>query len=330
MDTFEIIGLLGSIASVLGLLLFFMQRKRRARSMSQRGSSLVHGDNNTVEIEDSEVAVDNFSGSPAELSQESSSIIIGSGNTVSIITHKDIEYEAAITITKHYRHLLEFSLTSTGGLYEILQLYIELKRIHQCMRGLTATEAMFFQNEYTLELVPTVRVYPLLPSTVTNTMDRWILKGQDIELFAIHFSWPPMTAVDIVVKADIIDHKTKQEKHLRSEDICLNRNGESITETNYSPEENVFSMSPYLYKLMTIPGFLKKEGVDRQDLKAQAYQEIAQIFNCDVNKFTCEIQSNKDPELLFRANVHPAIASRLIELAKSLMVPSLEKLKRGT
>lgn len=160
--------------------------------MSQRGSSLVHGDNNTVKIE-----------------QKSSSIIIGSGNTVSIVPHKDIEYEAAITITKHYRHLLEFSLTSTGSLYEILQLYIELKRVHRCVRGPKAIEAMFFQNEYTLELVPTVRVYPLLPPTVTNTMDRWILKGQDIELFAIHFSWPPMTAVDIVVKADIIDHNTK-------------------------------------------------------------------------------------------------------------------------
>lgn len=79
---------------------------------------------------------------------------------------------------------------------------------------------------------------------------------------------------------------------------------------------------------MTIPGLLKKAGVDQQDLNAQTYQEIAQIFNCDVDKFTCEIQSNKDPELLFRASVHPAIASRLIELAKSLMVPSLEKLKR--
>lgn len=294
-----------------------MKKKQR---LVQSGSSRIEGLGDTVTIQSPGNDIEGSNAKLGDTSQTSSLILIGSGNMVSINTREDIEYETSIRVTKSYRQLLEFSLVGTGGLHEVVQLYIEQQRIHRCKPGPVAMEASYFQHQFSLELVPTVRIYPLLPPTLTNSMDRWILEGEEVELFSVRFSWPSMTAIDVVVKADVIDHRTGKESHLRTEVLNLSRNGETRTGEYYSPRDSRPDLSPYLYKLLTFPGLLGRTGESESELNRNALLEIADIFNCDLGVFETRLQSKWKSDYLFEAKVHPAIAGRLRSLAESLTI----------
>jgi hypothetical protein len=243
----------------------------------------------------------------------------------------------SITITRHYRPNVEFSVVSTGGLHEILRLYVEVAKMYRCVLGPQMIEALFFRTSYRLILVPTIRVYPLFPPTL-NSGDTWVLKEKDAELFGISFDWPRMTAVDVRIKAEVYDHIHKENSIISSEMIRLQRNGEylegdregsqrvfsffrtqevdSIPEVEFVPDDKPIPLSPYLYKLVTIDGFLEKVNApDAAQLNKEAYEEIAALFHCKAADFDKLLREKSERELMFEADVHPLIAKRLIEIA---------------
>ncbi|HOC21391.1 MAG TPA: CHAT domain-containing protein [Anaerolineae bacterium] len=242
--------------------------------------------------------------------------------------------DIAITITKHYRPCLEFSVVSTDGLYEILRLYVEVTRMYYCVPGPTMIEALFFSTNYTLTLVPTIRIYPLFPPTI-NSRDTWLLKGKDADLFGITFDWPGMMAVDVVIKAEVYDHIGKRKKIVASETIKLQRNGERIADKeskrfsffadyvqgrgDFVPDDNPIPLTPYLYKLVTIDGFIERVNVpEATQLNKEAYHEIATLFRCDTSELESLLREKPKRDLMFKADVHPAFAARLIEIAPIL------------
>ena len=227
--------------------------------------------------------------------------------------------QVSLVITRQYRHLVEFSLVGYDGLYEILKMYVEVIRMFRCVPSGIAAEAMAFRTNYTLTLVPDYKIYPLLPPTATNSRDTWTLKGTDIDLFGIHFNWPHMTSVEAVIKAEVYDHINRGKLVVSSGIIALERNGETPTEFSFIPEGDQPALSPYLYKLLTIDGFLSRVGGEKQ-LNAEGYAEIASIFNCEPAELGYLLAANDSDrlDLIFRANINPAIASRLLEVAITL------------
>lgn len=242
--------------------------------------------------------------------------------------------DIAITIISHYRPRLAFSVVSTGGLYEILRLYVEIARMHYCVPGPTAIEALFFSTNYTLILVPTIRIYPLFPPTISSR-DTWLLKEKDADLFGVTFKWPRMMAVDVVIKAEVYDHVSKKRKTISSESIRLQRNGEYIAnkeskrfsffaehipdKVDFVPDDNPIPLTPYLYKLVTIDGFIERVNVpEAMQLNRDAYHEIAKLFRCDTAELERLLSEKSKHDLMFEADVHPAFAERLIEIAPIL------------
>lgn len=242
--------------------------------------------------------------------------------------------DIAINIIHHYRPRLAFSVVSTGGLYEILRLYVEVTKMYYCVPGPIATEALFFSTNYTLTLVPTIRIYPLFPPTI-NSRDTWLLKEKDADLFSITFEWLPMMAVDVVIKAEVYDHVGKRKKSISSETIRLQRNGEYIankeskgfsffadhipSKVDFVPDDNPIPLTPYLYKLVTIDGFIEKVNVpEARQLNSDAYHEIAKLFRCDTTELERLLREKPKHELMFEADVHPMFAARLIEIAPIL------------
>ena len=285
---YGIIGILGGVASIIALIIVLFPY--------QKGNNPPN----------------------ANITQKGSSIILGSQNIVKITPNDNIEHDSSILITKKYRHLVEFSLISTGGFYEVLKLYVELLRIYQCVPGPKLIEEISFRINYSMILVPNIRIYPLLPPTFTNSQDSWVLKGKDIDLFSIDFSWPHMTSVDIMIKAELYDHINKEKKYICSEPIRLERNGESRTEKFNQPEDGTINLSPYLYKLLTVKDLLEKANDAHVTLNKGAYEEIASLFRSDPSQFQRCIKIDNDNELMFEASVHPDIARRLIKLAREI------------
>jgi hypothetical protein len=242
--------------------------------------------------------------------------------------------DIAINITHHYRPRLEFSVVSTVGLYEILRLYVEVTRMYYCVPGPIMIEALFFSTNYTLILVPTIRIYPLFPPTI-NSRDTWLLKEKDADLFGITFKWPGMMAVDVVIKAEVYDHVSKKRKTISSESIRLQRNGEYIAskeskrfpffadyipdKVDFVPDDNPIPLTPYLYKLVTIDGFIERVNVpEAMRLNSDAYHEIAKLFRCDATELERLLSEKSKHDLMFEADIHPAFAERLIEIAPIL------------
>ncbi|MEM4204515.1 MAG: CHAT domain-containing protein [Candidatus Methanomethylicaceae archaeon] len=225
----------------------------------------------------------------------------------------------SIVIVNHYRPLVAFSMIGAGGLYEILRLYVEIVKMYRCVPGPTAVEALSFSTNYTLVLVPTIRIYPLLPPTI-NPRDTWVLKGKDADLFAIRFEWPRMMAVDVVIRAEVHDHIHNERKTISSEIIRLQRNGEDITPKEFVPDDNAIPLTPYLYKLVTIDGFIEKVNFpEAAQLNREAYQEIVSLFHCKtLAEFEGLLREKPKYDLMFEADVHPMIAERLIEIAPTL------------
>lgn len=242
--------------------------------------------------------------------------------------------DIAITITHHYRSRLEFSVVSTGGLYEILRLYVEVTRMYYCVPGPIMIEALFFSTNYTLILVPTIRIYPLFPPTI-NSRDTWLLKEKDADLFGITFEWPTMMAVDVVIRAEVYDHVGKKKRTVSSETVRLQRNGEYIADkeskrfsffadlvpgrVDFVPDDNPIPLTPYLYKLATIDGFIERVNIpEAMQLNKEAYNEIATLFRCDTTELERLLKEKPKHELMFEADVHPMFAARLIEIAPIL------------
>lgn len=248
---------------------------------------------------------------------------------------KQQKEDISITITRHYRPDVEFSIVSTGGLFEIIRLYVEVERMYHCVPGPILIEAMFFRTWYTLMLVPTIRVYPLLPPTI-NSGDTWLLKEKDVDLFGISFKWPSMMAVDVVIKAEVYDHMHKANRTISSETIRLQRNGEYIADKksrrfaffadhipqriDFVPDDNPIPLTPYLYKLVTIDGFIERVNIpEAAQLNREAYQEIASLFHCKTTaEFEDLLREKPFHDLMYEADVHPMIAERLIEIAPVL------------
>jgi len=244
------------------------------------------------------------------------------------------EQDISITITRHYMPNVEFSLVSTGGFYKILRIYVEVLKMYHCVPEPMMLEAMFFRTSYTLILVPTIRIYPFLPPTI-NSRDTWVLKDKDVDLFGVTFHWPHMMAVDIVIKADVYDHVKKERKTIHSGTIRLQRNGEWIADekragfvslflrpapekTEFVPADNPVPLSPYLYKLVTIDGFLDKVNVpEAAQLNSEAYREIATIFNCESADLV-KLLEKDERDVMFGTRVHPAYAQYLIKVARVL------------
>ncbi|HYT42959.1 MAG TPA: hypothetical protein VEP90_11485, partial [Methylomirabilota bacterium] len=228
--------------------------------------------------------------------------------------------EVSIVITRHYRHLVEFSLVSKRDLYEVLQLYVEIVKMHYCVPSPVRVEAMSFRNNYCLTLVPDFRLYPLLPPTLTNSRDTWVLKGREVDLFGIEFDWPRMKSVEVVVKAEVYNHIKKESKLISSSVISLKRNGEQPTESTFVPEGTFIQMSPYLYKLLTVEGLRDKITRNEQQLNNAAFEEIAATFNCEpldlINRIVDRTATRRD--LTSETNTHPMIASQLLEVARAL------------
>ena len=233
---------------------------------------------------------------------------------------KGIAQDISITITRHYGSRVEFSVVSIGGLYEILRLYVEIVRMYHCVPGLARVEALFFGTNYTLILVPTIRIYPLFPPTI-NSRDTWLLKEKDADLFAIAFEWPIMMAVDVAIRAEIYDHIHKERRVISSETIRLQRNGENIISVrSFVPDDNPIPLSPYLYKLITIDGFVERVNIpEATELNKGAYQEVANLFHCNTTEeFENLLKEKSFGDLIFETDVHPMIARRLIEIAPIL------------
>ena len=242
--------------------------------------------------------------------------------------------DIAITITHHCRPRIEFSVVSIGGLYEILRLYVEVTRMYYCVPGPTMIEALFFSTNYTLTLVPTIRIYPLFPPTI-NSRDTWLLKEKDADLFGITFKWPGMMAVDVAIKAEVYDHVGKEKMTISSEIIRLQRNGEYIADkeskrfslfadhvpekADFVPDDNPIPLTPYLYKLVTIDGLIERVNVpEAMQLNKKAYHEIATLFRCDTTELEGLLREKPKHDLMFGADIHPTFAARLIEIAPVL------------
>ncbi len=311
------VGLAGAVASLVGLALYIWHRKRQAPKISQNGSSIVHGDKNIVDIRTASATKAGSQPEDCGVAQLNSSYVVGSGNRVEIHVPEPEEahYETSIIITRHYRPCVEFSLVSTGGLTEVLQLYIELIQIYECRPGVAMIEARSFKCNYLIHLVPTVRIYPLIPPTMNEWQDTWVLKGPDVDLFSVEFEWPQMTAAEIVIKAQLVDHATKEEKLLCSETISLQRNGESRSEISRPPLDNRFSFSPWLYKLMTVKGFLRDSRQARfSEAHVSACAEIAAQFNMPPDAFAVAITKQERSQLIFDSQLHPSLANLLIDI----------------
>lgn len=243
--------------------------------------------------------------------------------------------DISINITRHYRPDLEFSIVSMGGLFEILQLYVEVEKMYYCVSGPTMIEAMFFRTKYSIILVPTIKIYPLLLPTI-NSGDTWVLKEKDVDLFGISFKWPSLMAADVVIKAKVYDHMHQITKTISTNVIRLQRNGEYIADKNskrfslfaehipdkadFVPEDNPIPLTPYLYKLATIDDFIAKVNVqEAKQLNEAAYQEIAKIFKTDMSGLG-KLLSNDKPQgnPMFGATIHPSLAQQLIKVAKVL------------
>lgn len=245
---------------------------------------------------------------------------------------KHAEQDISIKITRHYRPYVEFSLVCTGGFHEILRVYVKVLKMYHCVPEPSMEEAMFFRTKYTLILVPTIRIYPLLPPTI-NSGDTWVLKDKDADLFGIAFQWPHMMAVDIVIKAGVYDQVKKEHKTISSETVRLQRNGEKIADregkrfssifshyekTEFVPGNNPILLSPYLYKLVTIDGFLYKVNVpETAQLNSEAYREIATIFNCESADLV-KLLEKDERDVMFGTRVHPTYAQYLVKVARVL------------
>jgi hypothetical protein len=231
---------------------------------------------------------------------------------------QESEENILITILDHYRSLVKFSLFSTSGMYEILRLYVEVERMYRCVPSPVMTEALSFSTNYELTLISTIRTYPLFPPSL-NLRDTWVLKEKDAELFGIEFEWPHMMAASVVIKADVFDYLTRQKKTVVSSNIWLQRNGVSVTDADFVPDDNPIPLTPYLYKLVTIDGFIKRVNVpEAMQLNSDAYHEIAKLFRCDTAKFERLLTKKSKHDLMFQADVHPAFAKRLIDIAPIL------------
>lgn len=228
--------------------------------------------------------------------------------------------DISINITRHYSPDLEFSIVSMGGLFEILQLYVDVEKMYHCVPGPEMIEAMFFRTKYSIILVPTIKIYPLLLPTI-NSGDTWVLKEKDVDLFGISFEWPSLMATDVVIKAKVYDHMRQITKTISTKVIRLQRNGEYIADkADFVPEDNPIPLTPYLYKLATIDDFIAKVNVqEAKQLNEAAYQEIAKIFKTDMSGLG-KLLSNDKPQdnPMFGATVHPFLAQQLIKVAKVL------------
>ncbi len=325
MGIVEIVGIAGAAASIVGLALYLWHRRRKTLTLSQSRSSIVIGNTNQVDIMDSSVPSTPTLPNGA-IVQQHSSIIVGSGNRVDIRVAEKNEYETSIIITRQYRHLVEFSLSSTGGLTEVLQLYVELLKLYDCITSSTMREAMSFRNNYSLLLVPTMKIYPIIPPTLNNSQDTWVLRGKDVDLYSVQFGWPPMTAAYIIIKADLLDHGSKTEKHICSRVVSLDRNGESREETSHVPLDNRLSVSPYLYKLMTVCDFIARTSQPEfRQLNDLAYAEIAGLFKLSPCEFAHAMETQDEAELIFAAEVHPSLAMNLLHLSQKLRLATIGK-----
>ena len=238
MDIIEIFGIFGAIASIVGLVMYFIKNGRK--ELSQFNSSTIHGKRNKVTIQNNIVNKKaNLYENHSTFNQKNSSIIHGSYNNVSINIDESAEYAPLINITKSYRHLKEFSVSSFGGVFEIQELFVEVIEFIKCVPVPPITEAMMFRTYYHVNLTPRYKYYPLLSRTVRDKQNVWILRGDDIELFGIHFSWPSLTSVELVLKAKLFDHKLKSTKYIKSEVIELSRNGEGKTEHRFKPDNEI-------------------------------------------------------------------------------------------
>ncbi len=96
--------------------------------------------------------------------------------------------------------------------------------------------------------------------------------------------------------AEVYDHMRKENRRISSEAIGLQRNGEYIADResrrfalfadhireriDFVPDDNPIPLTPYLYKLVTINGFIEKVNVpEAAQLNGEAYQEIASLFH---------------------------------------------------
>jgi len=321
-NSIKIIGLIGSIASIIGLIAYFIDEGNLSLlSIMQHNSSIVYGEENQVKVinskKEKKVNTKSDKNSTISINQIGSSIIYGSHNKVIVNSKEEVKYDTSINITKQYRHLVEFSIVGNGGIYEILQLYVEVIQMCECTTSHVNTEAMNFRNIYNIFLVPDVRFYPILPPTLTSTQGTWTLKDKDIELFTIKFHWPSLTAAAIKIKAEVFDHIAKKSKYISSHFIQLQRNGESRTDICYTPQNNKLNISPYLYKILTIENF--EQSSKESKLNQLAYQEIASLFNLHTNRLDELINSKEhNIDMIFKSKVNPIIALQLLEIGERL------------
>jgi hypothetical protein len=317
MDILTIIAIIGSIASILGVILYFVKRYRNR--IKQNGSSIIKGNKNIVKIKHDDSK--NLESTKEEIIQSGSSIIKGSGNIVEININEDIEFDTSILITNGTRNEVEFSISSTGGLFEISKLFIEIDKIYNCVLGPIPIEAVSIRCNYKMILVPEIKIYPLLPPTLSNSLDSWTYKDKEIDLFSVRFKWPKMTSIDLRIKAETYNHIKKEKQFICSHIFNLSRQGEHKGNDFYLPGNSQLKFSPFLYKILTVDDMIESINNTNKKLINDSYNEISDIFNLSINDFQNLIESSDgDMDYIFNARVNPLIAIELLKIANQLKI----------
>lgn len=294
----EIIAIVGALASIISLIALAILPDKKVAEIPS-GDSINFGN----------------------VEQTKSAFVSGSNNIVQLNINDEINYKPSIVVTRHYRYSIEFSLSSSSGNYEVLQLYVEVKNFFKSTMRMIAPEGIGFKNQYDLILIPNIRYYPLVPLTPNNNQDTWIFKGKDVELFVVNFSWPMLTSVDILIKADLYDHQNKKDEYVSTEVIHIDRIGEQRTGEPFEPNSESLLFSPFLYKLYIASDHkqLIVSTIDskRMDILYNAFNEISSFFSTDQTGMIGFLKENRE-ESIFLSKVHPQIAKRLFEIAKDL------------
>lgn len=317
MDILTLIAVIGSIASILGVILYFV--KRNKNRIKQNGSSIINGNENVVKIKHD--GSKNLESTKGDVIQSGSSIIKGSGNTVEININEDVEFDTSIIITNSTRNEVEFSISSTGGLFEISKLFIEINKIYNCVLAPIPIEAVSIRCNYKIILVPEIKIYPLLPPTISNSMDSWTYKDKEIDLFSVRFKWPKMTSIDLRIKAEIYNHIKKEKQFICSHIFNLSRQGEHKGNDFYLPGNSQLKLSPFLYKILTVDNMIESINNTNKKMINDLYYEIADIFNLSINDFQKLIESSdRDMDYIFNAKVNPLIAIELLKIANKIKI----------
>jgi hypothetical protein len=210
---------------------------------------------------------------------------------------------------------------STGGIFEILKLFVEIDKIYNCAIEPISYEAVSIRCNYKMILVPDIKIYPLLPPTHSNSLDSWTYKDKEIDLFSVRFKWPRMMSIDFRIKAEIFDHIKKEKQFICSRIFNLNRQGERKGNDFYSPGNNQLKFSPFLYKILTIDNMIESLNNANKKLINDSYNEISNIFNLSINDFQNLIESgDKVTDYIFNARVNPLIAIELLKIANKIKI----------